>query len=78
MLQRSPKSGCTPGCTNLPENAPEGPAHRVSESGPTDPDLARMAAVWPRLPEAVRAEIVAMVKVAEKGGTPMKGKMSQQ
>lgn len=32
-----------------------------------DPDLAVVIAVWPRLPEAVRAGIVAMVKAAVMG-----------
>jgi hypothetical protein len=31
---------------------------------PADPDLAAVAAAWDRLPEAVRAGIVAMVKAA--------------
>jgi hypothetical protein len=30
----------------------------------TDPDLARIVAAWPSLPDAVRAGIVAMVKAA--------------
>jgi hypothetical protein len=32
----------------------------------TDPDLAAVVAAWDRLPEAVRAGIVAMVKAASK------------
>jgi len=31
---------------------------------PTDPDLARVLAAWPRLPEAIKAGILAMVQVA--------------
>ena len=33
------------------------------------PDLAHLVAAWPQLPEAVRAEIVAIVKAAS-GGRP--------
>jgi hypothetical protein len=33
----------------------------------TDPDLARIVAAWDRLPEAVRAGIVAMVRAAASG-----------
>jgi hypothetical protein len=36
-----------------------------------DPDLATVVHAWDRLPEAVRAGIVAMVKAAAKGGWPM-------
>jgi hypothetical protein len=32
----------------------------------TDPDLARIVEVWPSLPDAVRAHIVAMVNAASK------------
>jgi hypothetical protein len=34
----------------------------------TDPDLVAVIDAWDRLPEAVRAGIVAMVKAATKGG----------
>jgi len=33
-------------------------------TNPTDPDLAAVVAVWPDLPPALRAGIVAMVKAA--------------
>jgi len=35
-------------------------------SAPIHPDLAAVIEAWPRLPEAVRAGIVAMVKAAER------------
>jgi hypothetical protein len=34
----------------------------------TDPELAEIVAAWDRLPEAVRAGIVAMVKAAARSG----------
>jgi hypothetical protein len=34
---------------------------------PADPDLATVIGAWDRLPEAVRAGIVAMVKAASRG-----------
>jgi hypothetical protein len=33
-------------------------------AGPADPDLVTVVAAWDRLPEAVRAGIVAMVRAA--------------
>jgi hypothetical protein len=36
-------------------------------AAPTDPDLAAVIDAWDRLPEAVRAGIVAMVKAASRG-----------
>jgi hypothetical protein len=47
-------------------------AKPVSHSFPTDtcqtdPDLATVVNAWDRLPEAVRAGIVAMVKAASRG-----------
>ena len=35
-------------------------------SAQNDPDLARVVAAWPELPEAIRADILAMVQHAEK------------
>jgi len=37
------------------------------ESAPADPDLARIVAAWPTLPEVIRAGILAMVKAADGG-----------
>ena len=37
------------------------------ESALANPDLARIVAAWPTLPEAVRASILAMVKAADGG-----------
>ena len=42
-------------------------AHALPTSHDLDPDLALIVGVWDRLPEAVRAGIVAMVKAASKG-----------
>jgi hypothetical protein len=36
-------------------------------AAPDDPDLATVVDAWDRLPEAVRAGIVAMVKAASRG-----------
>jgi hypothetical protein len=33
-----------------------------------DPDLATVAAAWPHLPEAIKADIVAVVKAADEAG----------
>ena len=33
-------------------------------SPPTDPDLARLVAAWPRLPNAIKAGIAALVQAA--------------
>jgi hypothetical protein len=35
---------------------------------PTDPDLAVVVECWDRLPEAIKAGIVAMVQSSAKGG----------
>jgi hypothetical protein len=35
-----------------------------TDSRPTDPDLALVIERWPTLPEAIRAGILAMVKVS--------------
>ena len=37
------------------------------ETTPADPDLVRLIEAWPRLPEAVRAGIVAMLNATLKG-----------
>ena len=42
-----------------PVRAPNGPDATV------DPDLAAVLSAWPRLPEALKAGIVAMVKAAQ-------------
>ena len=36
----------------------------VDSSPPSDPDLARLLAVWPGLPHAIKAGILAMVEAA--------------
>jgi hypothetical protein len=38
----------------------------IHDTCQTDPDLARIVAAWPGLPEAIKAGIVAMVKAAGK------------
>ena len=44
------------------ERPPVIPPYRQDE--PTDPDLAAIIAAWPTLPAAMRAGVLAMVKVA--------------
>jgi hypothetical protein len=39
----------------------------ATDTRQTDPDLATVLNAWDRLPEAIRAGIVAMVKAASKG-----------
>jgi hypothetical protein len=41
--------------------------HIPTDTCPTDPDLATVVNAWDRLPEAVRAGIVAMVRAAASG-----------
>ena len=55
--RRAAKSGA-----ETAQNAPD-PADRES----IDPELAAVVEAWPTLPEAIRAGIVAMVKVSEDG-----------
>ena len=38
-----------------------------ADSGPVDPDLALATRTWPAPPQAVKAEIVAMVKATGQG-----------
>jgi hypothetical protein len=46
------------------------PNHAIaSGSGPIDPDLAAIIHAWPTLSEAVRRDVLAVVRVAE-GGQP--------
>jgi hypothetical protein len=42
--------------------------HLATDTCQTDPDLADVVAAWDRLPEAVRAGIVAMVQAARGEG----------
>ena len=66
-LTDSDAPACTSACTGDPENvhergsdvAPDGAADDA-----VDEQLAAVADAWARLPEAVRAGIVAMVRVA--------------
>ena len=46
----------------LAEPAQNPDAQNAVTSVPTDPDLAALVAAWPKLPEALKAGIVAMVK----------------
>jgi hypothetical protein len=41
--------------------------HFPTDIRQTDPDLATVVNAWDRLPEAVRAGVMAMVKAASKG-----------
>jgi hypothetical protein len=43
-------SRCTTGCTK-----------EQSEGGITDPELARVAAAWPTLPNAIRRAVLALI-----------------
>jgi hypothetical protein len=43
----------------------------AAEIGPSCPDLAAVVDAWPRLPEALRTGIVAMVKAAKRSGRPV-------
>ena len=42
------------------------PGGNPLESAADDPDLARIVAAWPQLPDAIRAGIVAMVDAMRK------------
>jgi hypothetical protein len=44
------------------------PHHFPTEARPSPVELAAVVAAWPRLPEAVRAGIVAMVRASTGGG----------
>jgi len=67
-----------PACAQVPENtttyekSPKALGALLgalaAEIGPACPDLATLVSAWPRLPEALKAGIMAIVKVA--GGTP--------
>ncbi len=55
---------------NLRTSPPSLGHHLATDTCQTDPDLMTVVDAWDRLPEAVRAGIVAMVKAASKGGRP--------
>jgi hypothetical protein len=40
----------------------------IHDTCQTDPDLSRVVAAWPSLPENVRASILMLVKASAKGG----------
>jgi hypothetical protein len=42
-------------------------AHPLARETPIDPDLAQIVESWPRLPEAIRAGILAMVRASQSG-----------
>ena len=50
-------------CRKAPEVATIGPP-LPNDKRKTDPDLASPVAAWPLLPEAIRADILAMVKTS--------------
>ncbi|HEX5102184.1 MAG TPA: hypothetical protein VFV87_00125 [Pirellulaceae bacterium] len=39
-----------------------------TQNAPLDPDLAAVVDAWPKLPEAIKAGILAMVTAARRGG----------
>jgi hypothetical protein len=43
-------------------------AHSASSLPISDPDLTQIVNVWPTLPDAIKAGILAMVKATGKGG----------
>jgi len=47
------------------ENCAAAGAAVGSENTPIDPDLAAVVDAWPKLPEAIRAGILAMIRAAE-------------
>ena len=55
-------AGCNPKPANTSGDgvAPHGPLH--VPAGPTDPDLARVVAAWPELPEPIRRAVLALVE----------------
>jgi hypothetical protein len=56
---RSPEAGKPQGVT---ASAPKPLAQTLARDSQIDPSLARIVEAWPKLPEAVRAGILAMVK----------------
>jgi hypothetical protein len=62
-----PKPGCTNGCRTSLKNVSETVSSDSLESALANPDLARIVAAWPTLPEVIRAGILAMVKAADGG-----------
>jgi hypothetical protein len=57
-----------PKSEGLPKDAARNPAHPAHEGQksdtPIDPDLARVVAAWKKLPEPIKAGILAMVGAA--------------
>ena len=58
-------------CANPPEALGALLGALAAEIGPSCPDLAAVVDAWPRLPEALRTGIVAMVKAAKRSGRPV-------
>ena len=64
---KPPVSGHNPLPANTSGNPPAPLARLAPEAGqpaPLDPDLARVVAAWPGLPEAIRRAMLALVEVA--------------
>ena len=62
---RAPNVG---GPFTVPSSAPQYATRDRVVAPQTDPDLAALVAAWPELPEALKAGIVAMVRVALQKG----------
>lgn len=55
-------------CDGTPDHLHQ-PVHFATNLVLTDADLAEVVAAWPSLPEAVRADILAMVQASRSGGS---------
>ena len=60
----------TPPKTPIPENERAGSGAPDGEKAPVDPDLAKVMAAWPKLPEHIKAAVLALVRSADGGTRP--------
>jgi hypothetical protein len=54
---------------NSDRKGPSVPHHFPTEACPSPAELAAIVAAWPRLPDAVKAGILALIKVSLGGGS---------